>query len=264
MTLLLAALLSAAHAATSFPTQVTLKAADGVSLHAVYGAPGKAVNGVVFVHMAGRSKEDWQLLAEKLYRADTQVLAIDLRGHGANVSPGAPAPTAYGPMIADVRAAVDYLHARGCTSVTLVGAELGANLAINEAADDPSIRNVVMLSPGIDVKGVITTDAVKRYGARPLMIVASEGDVYSARSANALDRVAQGAHQVRMYDKTARGTSLLNQEPSLESLVIGWIQSHWAPLDVARPPAAAGPEIKVDVAPIETSGPPQPEPAPPQ
>ncbi len=262
MMFLLLVLYSVAQAASSFPTQVTLKTVDGVSLKAVYGAPSKAVNGVVFVHMAGRAKEDWQLLAEKLYRADVQVLAVDLRGQGGNAVAGATAPSSYAPMIADVKAAVDYLHAKGCTNVAIVGAEVGANLAINLAADDPSIRTVVMLSPGVDVKGVITTDAVKRYGARPLLMVASEDDVYSARSATSLDRVAVGTHRLEMFEKAGKGTTMLNREPTLESLIIGWVQTHWAAVGAEAPPQPTGPDIKLDVAPIETSGPTAPVPTP--
>lgn len=262
MSLLLALLVHLAHAATTFPTPITLKTADGVSLHAVYGAPTKAANGVVFVHMAGRAKEDWQLLAEKLARAGVQVLAVDLRGHGANAVAGAAPPTSFAPMVADVKAAVDYLRAKGCVHVALVGAEVGANLAINEAADDPGITDVVLLSPGLDLKGVITSDAVKRYGARPLLIVASEDDPVSARAAGALDRIAAGPKRLVVFEKAGKGTVMLNREPTLESTLIGWIQAHWAAADAPPPPPAAGPDIKVDAHPIETSGPAQPEPVP--
>lgn len=259
MVSLLALVLSAA--AAGFPAAVTLKTADGVSLHAAYVAPAKAVNGVVFVHMAGRAKEDWQLLAEKLFRADVQVLSVDLRGHGANGPPAGGAVADYPAMVNDVRAAVDYLRARGCTRVTLVGAELGANLVINVAADDAGIADVVLLSPGADYKGVIATDAVKRYGDRPLLLVASADDSYGARSAASLDRLATGPHEYRQFEKAGKGTTMLNREPSLEPALIGWIQSHWGATGTAPP--ASGLDIKVGMKGIETRGPEQPDPAAP-
>lgn len=262
MLFVLSCLLGVAHATTAFPTAVTLKTEDGVSLHAAYGAPSKATYGVVFVHMAGRTKEDWTLLAGKVYRQDVQVLTVDLRGHGANGAPAAGAAPDYAAMVKDVRAAVAYLRAKGCSHVALVGAELGANLAINEAADDPAVVDVVLLSPGVDYKGVISTDAVRRYGERPLLLVASQDDVYGARSVTTLDRAAVGPHTVKLLDGAGKGTTMLNRDPTLESLLLGWIQAHWA-AQGAAPASGTGPAIKVETHPIETTGPQEPEKVPP-
>lgn len=262
--MLLSLLLAVAHAASTFPTQVSLTTADGVALHAAWGAPSKATRGVVFVHMSGRSKEDWQLVADKLYRAGVQVLTVDLRGHGANATPvaaGALPPTPdYAAMVGDVRAAVAFLRAKGVTHVTLVGAELGANLAVNVAADDPGIVDLVLLSPGVDVKGVIASDAVRRYGDRPLLIVASQDDTYAARSASVLAGSATGLHELIMLDKAGKGTTMLNRDPTLESRILGWVQSHWTP--PAPPAAVTSPEdtIKVETETIQTTGPTAPGP----
>jgi pimeloyl-ACP methyl ester carboxylesterase len=251
---MLLVLLVAFAAAATFPTPVTITTPDGVALQAAYGGTAKAQNGVILVHMAGRSKEDWQLFGETLSHGNVQVLAVDLRGHGASGGkPPEGSPPDYAAMVSDVRAAVAWLHAKGCANVTLVGAELGANLVLNEAADDPSVRDLVLLSPGLDYKGVITTDAVRRYGARPLLIVASRDDTYAMRSATALDRLATGAHQVQLFDTAGKGTTMLNRAPALSSVLLGWIQSHWAALEA--PPVASGPTIGVESRPLETSGP---------
>ena len=126
---------------TAFPAPVVLTTADGVTLQASIGAPAKAEKGVVFVHMAGRSKEDWAPIAEKLYRQGLMVLTIDLRGHGANVT-GTPVPLTeaeWAHTTEDVKAGVAELRRRGAKKVALIGAEVGANLSLIVASEDVEI-----------------------------------------------------------------------------------------------------------------------------
>lgn len=255
---LLLALLSAlalAAPAVPFPTDVTLTAADGKSIVASIGVPAKGTNGVVFVHMSGRTKDDWQVVADKFYRQGLYVAAIDLRGHGANVT-GTP-PTLTGAdwtaMAEDVRAGVAELKKRGAQKVALVGAEVGANLALVTAANDAAIASVAMLSPGLDYKGILTGEAMKRYGARPVLIVASQDDTYGVRSATALDGLAQGPHTLTLFEAAGKGTKMFNREPGLEGQLLGFVNTSWTATPPAAAPAAV--EVKVKSTEIETSGP---------
>lgn len=244
-------------AVAAYPTTVTLTTADGVALQAFEGVPARAENGVVFLHMAGRNKEDWQIVAQSFYRQGMMVSVPDLRGHGANAA-GTTAtlqPADYTAMVKDVNAAVASLRARGAKRVAIVGAELGANLALVAAADDPGITSVVLLSPGLDVKGVITPDAVKRYGARPALFVASKDDPYGARSATALDAQALGVHRVELYEAAGKGTRMFNREPGLESLVLGFVNSAWSGATAAAAARPTSVEIKVNSTGLETTGP---------
>lgn len=219
-------------AASAFPVAATVKTADGITLQASYGQPAKAsVNGVVFVHMNGRSKEDWAMVADDCWRAGAYVVTIDLRGMGSNVAVGAtpvpPTPEDYLKMVEDVKAAVAFLRTKGVTQVTLAGAELGANLVINVAADDAAIVDVVLLSPGMSYKGVIATDAVKRYGNRALYMAASQDDAYGYQSVARLAEFATGPNKIEVFDNAGKGTHMLNREPELEGNVVGWINTHW-------------------------------------
>lgn len=263
---ILSLLFAIAQAATPYPTPVTLTAADGTAIHAIAGVPAKADKGVVFVHTAGRAKEDWQLVADKAFRQGLMVAVPDLRGHGSNVSGTPPTltPQDYASMVGDVRAAVAHLRAQGAKKIAIVGAELGANLALNAAADEADVVSLVLLSPGLDYKGVITPDAIRRYGARPVLLVASKDDAYGARSAQALDAQAKGEHRLEVYEAAGKGTKMLNREPGLEGMVLGFVQSHWtAPKAATPPPEAKAPEIKVAPSDMKTSGPEEDIPAPP-
>lgn len=229
--LLLLFVIHAAHAAgVSFPSTTSLTAADGARISAVWGQPQGATDGVVFVHMAGHTRDEWSSLADKVYRQGVAVLAMDLRGHGASLggaAPGALTDADYLKMTGDVAAGVAFLRSKGVTRVSLVGAELGANLAINVAAADPAIGAVVLLSPGQVVKGVPATDATRAYGARPLLLVASNDDAYSARTVGALASVAAAEDPIKLYDTAGKGTKMLVREPTLEPVINGFLKRLW-------------------------------------
>lgn len=252
---LLFALLSAVAlaAGTAFPTRIVLTTTDGHALHADVGVPAKAVNGVVFVHMAGRNKEDWHAVANNLYRQGLSVLTLDLRGHGANVAATAPALTGadWIAMVGDVQAGVAELRKRGAERVALVGAEAGANLALIAAADDPKIASVALLSPGLEYKGLASGVPAKRYGPRPIFYAASQDDAYGLRSATALDSVATGPHTLTVFEKAGKGTSMFNREPTLESLLLGFLNTSWTAASTA---SSSSPEIKVKADDMTTTG----------
>ena len=202
---------------------VTLKTADGLSLHAIAEPTKGAKKGVVLVHMVGRSAEDWRHLAGKLSLNGFMVVAPDLRKHGKNTPVGEPTPEDFAAMTKDVEASVAYLRSKGVTEVACGGASIGANLCLKVAAADPAIVNVVMLSPGLNYKGITTSEAMTTYGERPVLIVASNEDSYSARSAAALNDKALGQKHLEMLDDAGHGTVMLNRASSLENTVVAWI-----------------------------------------
>ena len=64
---------------------VGFNAPDGTTLAGMlYESNLRPAPGIVLVHMLGRSKDEWALLAERLQEAGATVLALDLRGHGSS------------------------------------------------------------------------------------------------------------------------------------------------------------------------------------
>ena len=241
-TLILVLTALAASSGINFPATTSVIAADGATLSASWGVPNKASRGVVLVHQSGRNKEDFAGLAAALVRDGNAVITLDLRGHGGNVPTGKQAPeltqTDYAAMVGDVRSAAQALVAKGAKTLSFVGAELGANLVLNAAVDDSSVVSVVLLSPGLDYKGIITSDATYRYGRRSLLFVASDDDVYGAKSAGILAGRAQGPHEFRLLEGAGKGVRMFNREPALEGYVVGWIGSHWVvpAVELVAPP----------------------------
>ena len=210
-------LLSAAFAATD----IKLTTSDGVALHAVSQVSPGAKRGVVFVHQEGRNAEDWRFLLDRVSKAQFTSVAPDLRGHGGSTATITDAD--YPKMIEDLRASTAWLRKQGVNEVTCVGAGVGANLCAQAAASDPNMVNLVLLSAGMNIKGVTAGDAVQRYGDRPILIVASNDDAQARATANVLNNVAVGQKQLEMMPGSARGTKMLNDNASLEGLILSWV-----------------------------------------
>jgi hypothetical protein len=61
----------------------------------------------------------------------------------------------------------------------MVGASIGANLALVAGAKNAGVAAVVALSPGDDFLGVAPAGALGRFASRPVYLIASQDDAYS-------------------------------------------------------------------------------------
>lgn len=203
---------------------VTFRAADGRMLTGLFmEAHDRPAPAVILVPMLGRSKDDWQDLAQRLVDANINALAIDL--------PALRLPTDPQELLAwheDIRAASAFLASRPADVrpgfVGLAGASLGANLAVVAAAADASVRSIALVSPSLDYRGVRIDASLRLYGARPALLMASLHDPYAARSVRELARDAPGPREVRWSSVPAHGTSLLSGDPNLVRSLVEWFQ----------------------------------------
>jgi pimeloyl-ACP methyl ester carboxylesterase len=227
---LFAVVASGAIAAT--PQEVTLRTDDGVVIAGALYLPGRPGPGIVLVHALSRTHEDWNAVASRLADAGFVVLAIDLRGHGAS----GPLPEGttlddLTPMVADVRAARAFLKTRREAipgRVGLAGASIGANLAILAAAADATVRSLALLSPGTDYRGLRPEAAIKKYGDRPALIIASQEDNYATGSARQLAVAGAGPgigiRELRILNGAGHGAAMLAREPDLASSLVDWFR----------------------------------------
>lgn len=233
--------------ASAAPVDVALTAADGTALHAVAEVPAGAKNGVVLVHMANRSQADWRFVSEKLHRAGVGALALDLRGHGGSARAGESLSDAdYLAMEQDVEAAISWLRAQGAEAVSCVGASLGANLCLRVSARDPSVVNLVLLSPALKKHGLTTAAAMAQYGERPVLFVASMAERYDGISAEKLEARAAGQHHLELLADAGHGTKMLNRDSSVEGLLLSWLLGTYelAPGETVRPRPAGEQELR--------------------
>lgn len=227
--ILLAAWLAASPAVAAPPPQtVSLRSEDGVTLLGTLYLPARPGPAVILLHMQTRSREDWQALGARLAESGFAALAIDFRGHGASDPP--PAGTGGPDMsrwVLDVKAARSYLAARSDVvqgRVGLIGASIGANVAILFAPGDPSVRSLALLSAGLDYRGLRTEAAMGKLGGRSALLVASDEDSYAANSARRLAKQEGGTRELRLLTGAGHGTTMLVRQGDLAAALVDWFR----------------------------------------
>lgn len=212
LVLLLASVVQAAPA-----RRVTFRAEDGAMLTGAYYEPSRRpAPAIVLLHMLRRSHADWDAAASQLADAGFAVVALDYRSGDE-----------FGAYALDVRAAKAFLRERPEVipgSIGIAGASIGANLAVLDAAADPGVLSIALLSPGIDYKGLRTEAAMKKFGARPALLAGSTKDPYAARTIRHLTTIGPGLREVRLTDSVAHGTVLLSRDAELIPALVDWFK----------------------------------------
>lgn len=205
------------HGATS--RRITVRTDDGVTLAGTYfDPPRQRAPGIILLHMQTRTHDDWQIAGSQLADAGYAVVALDFRNAG----------DADGAALAlDVKAAKAFLKERpevNAGSLGIAGGSIGANVALLDAADDPNVQSVALLSPGLEYRGLHTDAAMKKYGSRPAFLVSSTKDPYAWRSVRALAAIGPGTREVRLTDQLAHGTVMLAKDPELIATLVDWFR----------------------------------------
>jgi dienelactone hydrolase len=209
---------------------ITLRASDGVPIAATLYLPARRagqVPAVILLHMLTRTRDDWQPLASRLADAGLAALAIDLRGHGASGMGPEPAADDLGADLFDVQAARAFLKGRpdiAADRIGIAGASIGANLAVLQAANDPGVRSIALLSAGLDYRGLRIDAAMKKYNERPALIVASQDDPYALSSARQLAGAGTGMRELKLLNDAGHGTVMLTRQPDLIAALVDWFQ----------------------------------------
>ena len=137
---------------------VTLTAADGVSLQAWYRPPENGA-AIILLHGAGSSRQSVLPFAAMLARHGYGVLAVDLRGHGAS---GGKTNRLGWQGSRDVGAAVAFLQSRSeVQSIGGLGISMGGEALLGAAAEYPVIQ-------------AIAADGATRRSTKELLALPSE------------------------------------------------------------------------------------------
>jgi alpha-beta hydrolase superfamily lysophospholipase len=179
--------------------------------------------------MLHRTRREWDGLAPRLAAEGIGALALDLRGHGESggrAAGGGMEPD-YAPMVLDLRAAQAYLAQRDGVQpgrIGILGASIGSNLAALAAAGDASIASLALLSPSADYRGLRIEAAMRKIGARPVLMVASDDDPYAQRSARELQKADGGLREVMVVKQAGHGTAMLARDPDLVRALVDWFR----------------------------------------
>jgi alpha-beta hydrolase superfamily lysophospholipase len=203
---------------------VEIIADDGLRIAGTFtAAVGESPHpGVILFHMLGSDRSVWEGFSQVLSQQGFASLAIDLRGHGdSGDEPDLQMAQA------DLKAVWEYFSGSEDIAedqIALVGASIGANLALLLGADVAQITGVVLLSPGLNYQGVVTDQAMLAYAGRPALIVASAEDSYSVNSSRTLQQLGGEAVELQLYRDAGHGTDMMAAQPELADLIIAWLK----------------------------------------
>ncbi len=221
---------------------VKLKTADGWTLSALYLAPEAEENPtVILLHDLGKNKEAFDPLAKVLAQEGIGYLALDLRGYGESTGETPASSFAregednpFNQMTADVAAAVAFLRTKSVPTeqMVLFGVGLGANVAAKSTVSLGGINGLVLISPSVNIRDVLTIAPMRQYKGN-VLIAAGADDKKLFLEASVIRNVAYlttGPDSGKVtfltaYDKTSH--EMLNQY--LIPTVIQWLKTPQRP-----------------------------------
>ena len=177
----------------------------------------------ILVHMMPATKESWDAFAIELDHAGYASLAIDERGHGESTMDGTLdykkfTDAEQQAKILDLEAAFAFLLDQGFEKdqIIVVGASIGANLAIEFLARHKEVRVAIALSPGLDYHGVLAEPPIESLSFdQKVILVASNDDEYSFDSVERLEEDhARQTTLVRKFN-LGHGTHMFENDPGL-------------------------------------------------
>ena len=215
--------------------KVSLTTDDGICLGATVYTPATKGQppGLVLVHRYGRNRTVWEGFARAAQQAGLLVVTVDLRGHGESGTCGD--TTIHHSQLTekdildslhDIEAAKNYLLDRGAdpNNLAVTGEGLGANLALQYTLQSPDIQAVVMISPGLEYNGVETERAITRLVDCPALLIASEGDAYSALSVSALKQNAPVFTELRTWSGASHGVDIFASHLESMQVILQWLE----------------------------------------
>lgn len=181
---------------------------------------------VLLVHGLDEQHGRYHELAGRLAEDGWHVLAMDLRGHGdstqmANGRERTAASFTNADLyraLADLNASQRYL---GEAPTFVVGASVGANMALVHAASNPGVAGIVLLSPSMG-QGALSAEEPNGAYEGAIYYMASRED---RRASGAVERLSgnhSGPHEVQLWTGKGHGTQMLDEE-SIDELD-GWLE----------------------------------------
>lgn len=211
--------------------RIEFDTSDGV--HIVgdrYETTKPMIGQLLLLHMMPADRTSWYAFAEKAAALGLTSLAIDLRGHGESISHHG-SQLAYQTFthaqhqqsILDIEAALKKLDQ--AKPIITVGASIGANLSLEALVRWPSLPAAVLLSPGLDYKGIKTNDLIGKLApSQQLFLVASNDDDYSFETIRILNNLRDEQTIIRQLSGAGHGTTMLERQPELTDDILEWIQ----------------------------------------
>jgi lysophospholipase len=214
--------------------EIFLTTKDNVKIAADIYSVENPKGWLVLAHMMPATKESYNDLAEKLQGLGYESIAIDLRGHGeSDAGPNGFAKFSdeeHQKSILDLEAAVEHLAtSRKATrdKVVFVGASIGANLSLQYISEHPEFKTAILLSPGLNYRGIETEPLVKKLKAgQKVLFVSAKDDGDNAEENQKLFNLTPAGveKKIQIYPTGGHGTDILDNQPELKNLIIDFLR----------------------------------------
>jgi pimeloyl-ACP methyl ester carboxylesterase len=203
--------------------KIVLTAPDGLRIAgSFYESSLPNSPAVLLLHQWQSDRHSYDEFAGRMQKKGFNVLTIDGRGFGESTATDdgrtvAPERTdaAVKGMLGDVGTAFEFLSKQknvDPAKVGIIGASYGSSLALIYSADNPQVAAVALLSPGLNYFGNMATEpAIKKFGDRPLYMIAAADDKESADAVGKLMAVGNNPrYGEKIYPHGGHGTALFN------------------------------------------------------
>lgn len=182
---------------------------------------------VVVCHDWAGSSDNWTDIAGSLIKLGFGVVLYDLDGHGPEGTPWyLLANWQIERMSGDLKMAVDFAAKNSGENVYIIGAGLGANIAMNVASADERVKKLVAVSPGLNYRGVKLNKDMTDSLAGRLMLLASQEDAYSVRTVNLFTSNSEKPAEVKFYSNSGRGVWIFKRQPESLASVARWLSEN--------------------------------------
>jgi pimeloyl-ACP methyl ester carboxylesterase len=223
-------------ATVGVPTErVSFLTSDGITVVGTF-VPAKKLRApaLLLLHMLGRDKNTYAPVIPALREAGYGLLALDFRGHGDSTEKNRQKfswedfeEADWKGTLIDAQEALAVLRKeRGVDPerIGIIGASIGANIALTAAGNDPGVRSLVLLSPGADYRGIPAEPGAIKSKDRPALIAVAQDDSYSHDSSQALSKIMPQA-TVHVIKGDVHGTNMFAADPSLIEKIVQHLQN---------------------------------------
>jgi pimeloyl-ACP methyl ester carboxylesterase len=212
--------------------KVSFVTKDGVTIVANYYPNKDAKFAGILVHMRPKTKESFNDLAKFLQKQGYALLALDLRGHGESTE-SVKGKLDYNKFsedeekesINDLIAGSLFLEKEGYPKDKqfLIGASIGANLSFQFLSENPQVKAIVLLSPGLNYRGVILENFKKEGLGEKIFVISALDDEPAYIAGRTLKSWYQDLNYLEL-PSGGHGTNLFNSYPDLYEKILIWLR----------------------------------------
>jgi pimeloyl-ACP methyl ester carboxylesterase len=214
--------------------KVSFVTKDGVTIVANYYPNKSAKFAGILVHMRPKTKESFDELAKFLQNQGYALLALDLRGHGESTE-SIKGKLDYNKFseeeekgsINDLVSASLFLEKEGYSKDKqfLIGASIGANLSFQFLSENPQVKAIVLISPGLNYRGIILKNFKKEGLGEKIFVISALDDEPAYVAGRTLKSWYQDLNYLEL-PSGGHGTNLFNSYPDLYEKILVWLREN--------------------------------------